>query len=113
MLLFVNLDTVPLNFPQMGVGQPNFLSPLQQDGIRQSKFFPTDPGPFVMASLQPGQMYGTLIPETADHFNFGGNVGQPTTLVRAVDVPRSHFSEMADYNGVGNALHYSATYLIP
>ena len=113
MLLFVNLGSIPLNGPHMGVGQRNYLAPLQQGGIKQSKFFPTDPGPFVMASLQPGQMYGALIPETADHFNFGGNVGQPAAFVTAVDVPRGHFSEMSDYNGVGNALDYSATYLIP
>ena len=115
MLLFANFGSAHvLNAPRMGVGQQGYSAPLQQGGISNSHFLPSDPSPYELREIGYVQIYGTLIPATADHFNFGGKVDATTTFSTSGDVTRSQFSAATYSDKPGNApVQYSVTYLMP
>ncbi|MBT3199935.1 MAG: PEP-CTERM sorting domain-containing protein [Phycisphaerales bacterium] len=68
MLLFVNLDDEPLKLPCLGIGQGGALVRLAQGGFARNAQFGGS-GYEDLASLAPGGVYATLVPEGSGHFS--------------------------------------------
>jgi hypothetical protein len=73
LLLVTNLTASAIQSPHLGVGLLGFEAPLQQGGYQNDPLF-GDGEPDVLAELAPGQVYVTLIPETAKYFTASASV---------------------------------------
>ncbi len=72
MVLMVNVSPTPISAPAFGVGRPGHLVPLRIQGIALDPVY-GGAGPRTLAQLAPGDVWATLVPESAAHYNLSAN----------------------------------------
>ncbi len=68
MLLLVNLTDQALPGPQLGAGEPGYLTPALQGGFERDPEF-GGPGPALLTALEPHGIYVTLLPNGITNIN--------------------------------------------